>query len=126
MAQLLVRPALPTAIFAEYDELAIGALWALRRSGLSVPADMSIIGIDDHEMAAMVDLTTVAQDVPAQGATAAQLLLRLIEGEEVPRYAPVTIPTKLILRASTAPPRTKHGGDQTIKRRSRRRRRDRR
>ncbi len=37
MTALLSRPVLPTAVFAEYDELAIGALWALRRAGLSVP-----------------------------------------------------------------------------------------
>ena len=38
MAQLLSRPVLPTAVFAEYDELAIGALWALRRAGLRCQA----------------------------------------------------------------------------------------
>ena len=67
MAELLSRPMLPTAVFAEYDELAIGALWALRRAGLSVPGDISVVSIDDHEMAAMFDLTTIAQDVGAAG-----------------------------------------------------------
>ena len=51
MARLLSGPVLPTAVFAEYDELAIGALWALRRAGVPVPQSMSVVGIDDHEMA---------------------------------------------------------------------------
>ena len=82
MAELLSRPVLPTAVFAEYDELAIGALWALRRAGLSVPGDISVVSIDDHEMAAMFDLTTIAQDVHGQGEIAAQLLLQELSAEE--------------------------------------------
>lgn len=105
MTQLLARSIMPTAVFAEYDELAIGALWALRRSGLDVPGDVSIIGIDDHEMAAMLDLTTMAQNVTAQGEIAAQLLLQAMQGT-APETAldPVLVSTKLVLRGSTSPP----------------------
>ena len=105
MAELLSRPVLPTAVFAEYDELAIGALWALRRAGLSVPGDISVVSIDDHEMAAMFDLTTIAQDVARQGAIAARLLLQTLgAGESGLPDLPVLVPTRLVLRGTTAPP----------------------
>ncbi|HET9647775.1 MAG TPA: LacI family DNA-binding transcriptional regulator [Microlunatus sp.] len=105
MARLLSRSVLPTAVFAEYDELAIGALWALRRAGLRVPEDISVIGIDDHEMASMLDLTTVAQDVVGQGAIAARLMIRTLTGERSGTPAEmITVPTQLVLRGSTAPP----------------------
>jgi LacI family transcriptional regulator, repressor for deo operon, udp, cdd, tsx, nupC, and nupG len=105
MAQLLARPILPTAIFAEYDELAIGALWALRRAGLNVPGDVSVMGIDDHEMAAMLDLTTVAQSVTHQGEMAAELLLQVLRGETGDAVSqPVVLPTTLVLRGTTGPP----------------------
>ena len=105
MAQLLSRPIMPTAVFAEYDELAIGALWALRRAGLDVPGDVSIVGVDDHEMAPMLDLTTVAQNVAAQGEVAAQLLLQVLQGEVGDTAGePVLLPTRLVLRGTTSPP----------------------
>jgi LacI family transcriptional regulator, repressor for deo operon, udp, cdd, tsx, nupC, and nupG len=107
MTELLSRPVLPTAVFAEYDELAIGALWALRRAGLSVPGDISVISIDDHEMATMFDLTTVAQDVVGQGAVAAALLLQAVDTAEVnPPDRQLLLPTRLVLRGTTAPPAT--------------------
>jgi LacI family transcriptional regulator, repressor for deo operon, udp, cdd, tsx, nupC, and nupG len=105
MAELLSRPIMPTAVFAEYDELAIGALWALRRAGLEVPGDVSIVGVDDHEMAPMLDLTTVAQNVAAQGEVAAQLLLQVLQGEVSDTAGePVLLPTRLVLRGTTSPP----------------------
>lgn len=105
MAQLLSGPTLPTAVFAEYDELAIGALWALRRAGLQVPQRISVVGIDDHEMAQVLDLTTVAQDVKEQGAVAARLLLRTLEGSSGHTGDDdIMLPSWLVLRGSTAPP----------------------
>jgi LacI family repressor for deo operon, udp, cdd, tsx, nupC, and nupG len=104
MARLLAGRVLPTAVFAEYDELAIGALWTLRRAGLRVPDDISVIGIDDHEMAAVLDLTTVAQSASEQGTTAARLLMQVLEsGAEGPTAQPVLLPSRLLLRGSTAP-----------------------
>ena len=104
MADLLSRPVMPTAVFAEYDELAIGALWALRRSGLDVPGDVSIVGVDDHEMARMLDLTTVAQSVTTQGEVAAELLLQIVQGDVAAGTEPVLLPTNLVLRGTTTPP----------------------
>ena len=75
MAMLMDRPTLPTAVVAEYDELAIGAVRTLRRASIAVPGRLSVVGLDDHEMASVVDLTSVAQPVQEQGSVAARLLL---------------------------------------------------
>lgn len=107
MEELLGRPGLPTAVVAEFDELAIGALWTLGQAGLRVPHDVSVMGIDDMDMAQYVNLTTVAQDVAAQGRHAAAELLRMMSGEANPEGAQHTLQaTRLVLRDSTAPPRS--------------------
>lgn len=70
-----------------------------------------MIGIDDHEMAAMLNLTTMAQDPIAQGRAAVRLLLQILEpagGEAEP--PPAFLPTRLILRGTTAP--SHHGSDE--------------
>jgi DNA-binding LacI/PurR family transcriptional regulator len=100
---LLTRPWLPTAIFAESDEMALGGLQALRKSGLSVPGNISVIGFDNHEMAPLCDLTTIAQPACDLGASAARVLLEAMAngsscGEDV------ILPTRLVLRGSTGPP----------------------
>ena len=106
MTELLARPRLPSAVFAEFDELAVGALWALRRAGLRVPQDVSIVAIDNAEMAEFVDLTTVAQDVGAQGRAAARMLRQLL-GDEPGTPSPQALvhPVQLLLRGSSCPPR---------------------
>jgi LacI family transcriptional regulator, repressor for deo operon, udp, cdd, tsx, nupC, and nupG len=103
MTELLARPRLPTAVIAEYDELAIGALRTLRRAGIAVPGRISVVGIDDHEMASVVELTTVAQPVREEGATAAQLLLDTLSGA-LTEPADVLLPTRLVVRGSTGSP----------------------
>lgn len=105
MASLLAAPVLPTAVVAEYDELAMGALLTLRRAGLQVPGDISIVGVDDHEMAEVVGLTTVRQDVYEQGAVAGRLMLGQLSVEPDTGEATRVLPTQLVLRGSTAPPR---------------------
>jgi LacI family transcriptional regulator, repressor for deo operon, udp, cdd, tsx, nupC, and nupG len=102
MAQLLAVDEPPTAVFAESDEMAIGALKTIRDAGLRVPDDLSVIGFDDHDMAEFVGLTTVAQPVVAQGEVAAQLLLGMTGGSAAPEH--VTLPTKLLVRRTTGPP----------------------
>nr|WP_274635623.1 substrate-binding domain-containing protein [Microbacterium bovistercoris] len=93
----------PTAVFAASDEMAIGAMLALGDHGLAVPADVSVIGIDDHPLAASFGLTTVAQHPFAQGTAAARLLLDELAGRASRRRA-VKMPVELIVRSSTAPP----------------------
>lgn len=93
----------PTAVFASSDEAAIGALASARRHGVAVPAQLSVVGVDDHEMAEFVDLTTVRQPVQHQGHTAASLLLDELEGRTRPGQAPsLTVATTLVIRGTTA------------------------
>lgn len=68
----------PTALFCASDEMAFGAILAARQRGLSVPGDISIVGIDDHPYAEAFDLSTVRQEPAEQGRTAAALLLKEI------------------------------------------------
>jgi DNA-binding LacI/PurR family transcriptional regulator len=102
MDQLLSLERPPTAVFAFSDEIAIGAMRSLKRAGISIPAKISIVGVDDHPMAELSDLTTVRQPVHEMGAMAAKLVVDILDGKPV---APViTLPTHLVVRGSTAPP----------------------
>jgi DNA-binding LacI/PurR family transcriptional regulator len=70
-----------------------------------VPSRLSVVGVDDHEMASVVDLTTVAQPVREQGAVAARLLLdTLDDGVDRPAPAELVLPTRLVVRGSTGAP----------------------
>ena len=102
MAKLLSLREPPTAIYAHSDEVALGAIRTLRRAGLRVPEDISVIGIDDHPLAELTDLTTVRQPVHEQGNRAGQMVLSLLQGSPIDRA--VTMPTQLVIRRSTAPP----------------------
>jgi len=105
MARLLGLRTPPTAVFAHCDEMALGAVRTLRRAGLRVPEDLSVIGIDDHPLAALTDLTTVAQPVREQGRRAGELVVDALRGSPPPRVPPAEmLPTHLVLRGTTAPP----------------------
>lgn len=103
MAELLSLPEPPTAVFAHSDEVAFGALRSIRRAGLKVPDDVSVIGVDDHPLAAQLDLTTIGQDVLRQGRLAARLVVDGLSGESP--VSSTVLPTRLVLRSSTGPPR---------------------
>lgn len=92
----------PTALFCSSDEMAFGALIAASELGIRVPEELSIAGIDDHEFAEPMGLTTVRQTPEEQGASAAELLLSELEGVP-PVQNPPTQPHELIQRASTGP-----------------------
>ena len=100
--QLLGRSRLPTAIFAESDEMAFGALRALRRVGLRVPADISLVGFDDHPMAEYFDLTTISQDVRDQGRQIAEQLIRAVSRPGDVPAKQLRAPTRLVVRGTTA------------------------
>lgn len=106
MDRLLSLREPPTAVFAYSDEVAMGALRSLRRAHIPVPERMSIVGVDDHPMAELNDLTTVRQPVVRQGEMAGQLVLDLLHGR-APAERQVTVPTHLVVRGSTAPPPVK-------------------
>ncbi len=94
----------PTAVVAASDEMAIGILYEARRRGCVVPGELSVIGIDDHEMSFTHDLTTVAQPVWDQGRAAGELLVEGLSGVPARPRRVVTLPTRLVVRGSTAAP----------------------
>jgi DNA-binding LacI/PurR family transcriptional regulator len=100
---LLTHDPRPTALLCTSDELALGALMAARDLGLSVPADLSVVGFDDVPTAKLADppLTTVRQPLAIKGRQAAELALGLLAGHEEP--GTVRLPTELVVRGSTAP-----------------------
>jgi LacI family transcriptional regulator len=104
--QLLSLPEPPTAIFGFNDNVAIGALHAAHKRGISVPEDLSVVGFDDTEPAKIVtpQLTSVRQPLAEMGRTGVSLLLRIIEGPRVDALR-MELATTLVIRDSTAPPR---------------------
>ena len=105
MARLLSVPDRPTAVFAESDEMAYGAMRAVRRAGLRVPQDVAVMGFDDHDAAEMLDLSTVRQPVRAQGTAVAEALITAIAGSPTDGESTV-LATELVVRGSTDPGRT--------------------
>ena len=96
---------MPTAVVAVSDEVAMGVIHGARRRGLTVPRDLSVIGVDNHELGYLFDLTTVGQPAREQGALAAKMLIEDIMGcsDASPRV--VRFEPELVVRGTTAPPR---------------------
>jgi len=94
----------PTAVFAASDDTAIGVLRAAREHGVRVPQDLSVVGFDDQPVAAWLDpaLTTVRQPLDEMGDAAVSLVHRAREGRGGPAH--LELATRLVERASTAPP----------------------
>lgn len=93
----------PTAIFAASDEMAIGAILAAKDLGMHVPGDVSIIGIDDHDLAEFFGLTTIAQFPDMQGRMAVDVLMEeLHPGESEQDELNIDLPYELVVRSSTA------------------------
>lgn len=106
MNQLLARGEPPSAVFAESDEMAYGALRALRRAGLRIPQDVAVVGFDDHEFAVLLDLSTIRQPVVEQATTLASMLLAAADGDAESTRESVVLPTELVVRGSTDPARS--------------------
>lgn len=104
MARLLRADRPPTAVIAESDEMAIGALKAARDASLRVPEELSIIGFDGHDLAEFTGLTTIAQPVVEQGEIAATLLLEVMNDPPDGDPPQVVLPTRLVVRSTTGPP----------------------
>ena len=100
----------PTAIFAASDEVAMGVILAARELGISVPDDLSVIGIDDHPLAELFGLTTIEQRPDLQGEQAVDWVIRQLEQPGwTPPVQHTTVPANLLIRSSTAPPRRTGG-----------------
>jgi LacI family repressor for deo operon, udp, cdd, tsx, nupC, and nupG len=103
MEQLLALPDPPTAVFCYSDDIAVAATTSLRHHGLRVPEDMSLIGVDGHDLGELFDLTTIDQHVVEQARAASTMVLDLLAGHDLAQDR-VTLPTHLVVRGSTAAP----------------------
>ena len=95
----------PTAVVAGSDEVAIGTIVAARQLGITVPAQLSVVGIDGHELAPMFGLTTLAQDPGAQGTDSVRLVMAELDdpaGTVDRGWSPY--PVRLEVRSSTTAP----------------------
>ena len=93
-----------TALFAATDKLALGAMKALRRRGVQVPRDMSVMGFDDNEWSRYAEpaLSTVHVPKTRVGMLAAQLLVNALRDPAMERVT-ANISTRLVLRDSVRP-----------------------
>jgi DNA-binding LacI/PurR family transcriptional regulator len=93
-----------TALVCASDPLALGAIRAARRRGLTVPGDISVVGYDDSAFMSSVEppLTTVRQPIEAMGRAAVASLLAQMRGEDTPADELLFEP-ELVVRKSTRP-----------------------
>ncbi len=105
--ELLNLPDPPTAIFAANDLQALGVYEAARQAGIRIPEDLSVVGFDDLSFTqwAGPPMTTVRQPLVQMGAAAAELVLAVADGNP-PENNRLELATTLVVRQSTAPPRT--------------------
>ena len=102
--EVLGLPEPPTAIVAASDTQAFGVLEAARERGLRVPEDLSVVGYDDIEMAAVAGLTTLRQPLYESGRLGMGLLLHLVHDPEAGRCATSCPPSSW-----SAPPPPRRG-----------------
>ncbi|MEG3177153.1 LacI family DNA-binding transcriptional regulator [Sphingomonas sp. RB3P16] len=102
---ILARPDRPTAILAQNDDMAVGAMMAARELGLSIPDDLSVVGFDDSEVSRITwpRLTTIRQPVFEMAVAATEMVIAQLEGRPPERR--VLHRHTLLIRESTAPPR---------------------
>jgi DNA-binding LacI/PurR family transcriptional regulator len=105
-SEILALKELPTAVIVANDMMALGAMREFRKAGLSIPQDISVVGFDDIAFAALSEppLTTVCSPRAEIGRRVVEALVALIEHPEQ-QAVELRIPTHLITRDSTAPPR---------------------
>jgi DNA-binding LacI/PurR family transcriptional regulator len=95
-----------TAIFCANDQMAVGAMRALRELGREIPGDVSVAGFDDMDVAASLwpPLTTVRQDFDSVGRLSVRRLLAKVAAGPAAEAGTTIVPTRLIIRSSTAAP----------------------
>lgn len=105
-SEMLAAPEMPTAVVVANDMMALGAMREFRKAGLSIPGDISVVGFDDIAFAALSEppLTTVCSPRVEIGRRVVEALVTMIEHPEQEGFE-VSLPTHLITRDSTAPPR---------------------
>jgi DNA-binding LacI/PurR family transcriptional regulator len=109
MLRLLALPERPSAVFCANNLMSIGALKALDDMRVDVPAEMSVIGFDDLDLAPLMrsPLTVIDRPSVEQGAIAARMMLNLLADPAPHRPQRVVLPVQLLQRASTSAPSRK-------------------
>ena len=104
MTQLLTTTT-PTAVFVANDQMAIGAMSAIARQGLTVPGDISIVGFDDIDVTEFLPtpLTTLRQEFTHAAHRGMNALIRTIDGD-APQDVPDLVPLSFVNRSTTASP----------------------
>jgi LacI family transcriptional regulator len=104
MAELLALPDRPTAVIATNDVFAVGAMVACRRTGVRIPEDISITGVDNTDLGATQTpgLTSIRTPVVEIGRAAADQLIARIAGRPFQPFE--SFPVEIVHRGSTAPP----------------------
>jgi LacI family transcriptional regulator len=118
MEQILAMRPRPTAVLATNDVLAVGAMLACRAHGVEIPRDVSITGVDNTDLGATQTpgLTSVSTPIVEIGRSAAQQLVALLEGGET--QSQVALPFELVVRGSTAAPRSSARSSSSARRTS--------
>lgn len=103
-ARRLLQGPLPSAVTVFNDRCAVGVIDVLRREGLSVPGDISVVGYDDSRLARLssVDLTTVAQDAGRLTTLAVVRAVDRLDGAAVDQREQV-VPPRVVVRSTTGP-----------------------
>lgn len=102
MKEMLEQKNVPDAVFATSDPKAMGVIRAIRDAGLQVPQDISVMGFDNLDFAALLDppMTTVAQPFYEMGVKACQRLIHLIENGPGKNVEIDVLPAELVIRKS--------------------------
>jgi DNA-binding LacI/PurR family transcriptional regulator len=102
MKKILSEKSLPTAVFAAYDDIAIGAMKAIYEQGLIIPEDISIAAIDDIRMSKYLypGLTTVACPIMEMARIAVSTLMERIESNENRSTQIISLNPELVIRKS--------------------------
>lgn len=103
MNELLEQKSRPTAVFVASDVVAVGAVQAIKRSGLRIPEDLAVVGFDDVPFAEYYDppLTTIRLPAFGLGWAAGERLVRLIQGEGLDQTG-LLLDSELIVRSSSS------------------------
>lgn len=102
MKELLGMEERPDAVFAGYDQMAIGAIHAIREAGLSVPRDIAVMGFDDITVARFVEggVTTIANPSEDLVSIAVNILLKRMEAPNRARQQ-IALRPRLVIRRTT-------------------------
>lgn len=102
MKELMALPEPPDAVFCSYDQMAIGAIHALREGGKRVPEDVAIVGFDDIPVARYVagGITTIANPCKDMVAIAVSVLLKRVSNPQA-ACQQISLRPNIVLRSTT-------------------------